>query len=736
MKGTRPQLHQGGEAGLFVKAMRAVLGPYLSGARYLMDRKSIPSWDELMKVFEEQPGLPTGITLSLLGVFYISMQEMKRSSIAKAEESKAREAASRKSYNDFQKLLESYKQTPKTRLIALIKRILAGAKKSKAKADKPKTRKRGVSGLDGQFILRLRAITKIVIPAWNCRETMLLGVLTILLVTRSLLSVHTAKISGAAMRCIITRDKKVFWFFLANFFLTGIASAIVNSGLKFLTNAVTTAFRNRLTHHVHDMYMANRSYYKASVLRTGQLDNPDQRVVEDLLKFCETFSDLFSRTFKPALDVMVSTIQMAQSMGFAGPSMMYLYFIIAGNIVRAVSPKFSNMIARRANIEGDFRRVHTRIIQNAEEIAFLEGEGLEKQILNEKLRQVSDYSSRYFLKQFGMGIFDQWMFKYGASCVGIPILVIPFLADTEGSAADLTTRYFTCNSLIQQASGSLSELLLVYKKFQKLSGFTSRVMELLEAIEQNRNAEASAEGLSTEHESKDRIGFEKVSIFAPDGRLLLKDLTMDIESGVSLMITGINGAGKTSLFRVLSGLWKGRGGAIWRPRSFNHDDERSGKISLFYMPQNPYLVTGTLRDQITYPLRIGDKSRDKEIKALLAKVGLSKFLDTEKTFLAGEEPEGLDISHHDWADVLSGGEKQRVGWARLYFHKPSFAILDEATSAINPDEEGRLYEELCKLRVTFFSIAHRLDLRRFHQKELNLAGDGTGAYTLTEIKSA
>lgn len=416
---------------------------------------------------------------------------------------------------------------------------------------------------------------------------------------------------------------------------------------------------------------------------------------------------------------------------------MYMYFVAAGTIVRMVSPTFSGMIARRANIEGDFRRVHTRIIQNAEEIAFLEGEGLEKRILNEKLQQVSDYSSRYFLKQFGMGIFDQWMFKYGASCVGIPILTIPFLADTTTSAADLSTRYFTCNSLIQQASGSLSELLLVYKKFQKLSGYTSRVMELLEAIEQNKTAEASAEGLSLEKESKNRIGFEKVSIYSPDGRLLLKDLTIDIESGVSLMITGINGAGKTSLFRVLSGLWRGRGGTIWRPRGFIHENEHDGKISLFYMPQNPYLVTGTLRDQITYPIRLKDKSRDEEIRALLAKVGLTKLLPPQKkSFLTDDSSDGLEISHHDWSDVLSGGEKQRVGWARLYFHKPNFAILDESTSAINPDEEGRLYEELCKLKVTFFSIAHRLDLRRFHQKELNLAGDGTGAYTITEIKSA
>eukprot|EP00466_Bigelowiella_natans_P008671 jgi/Bigna1/145369/aug1.98_g20077 len=135
-----------------------------------------------------------------------------------------------------------------------------------------------------------------------------------------------------------------------------------------------------------------------------------------------------------------------------------------------------------------------------------------------------------------------------------------------------------------------------------------------------------------------------------------------------------------------------------------------------------------------------DTSRDAEIMSLLLnKVGLGKHLKKSCTHEEDgrfSTPSPLNVAHHDWADVLSGGEKQRVGWARLFFHKPKFAILDEATAAINPDEESKLYEELAKLDVTFFSIAHRLNLRRFHQKELNLAGDGTGAYSLKEISTS
>eukprot|EP00471_Norrisiella_sphaerica_P009170 CAMPEP_0184495902 /NCGR_PEP_ID=MMETSP0113_2-20130426/32636_1 /TAXON_ID=91329 /ORGANISM="Norrisiella sphaerica, Strain BC52" /LENGTH=745 /DNA_ID=CAMNT_0026882311 /DNA_START=148 /DNA_END=2385 /DNA_ORIENTATION=- len=707
----------------------------------ILNKKIIPNFSEVIEMFDS-PAMRVGLIASFIGTSLISLGELRRAQIAKHLE-RNRDRRDSLEAGDEKKmetqLMESLKKTPKTRLISLLK-LLAFVNKKKEKSTpnaeekisgkKPK-RKR-VPGVDMIFLRRLRKILRIIIPNWHCREIFLLSILSILLVTRSLLSVHTAKISGHALRCILEKSPKLFWKTLFNFAITGMFSSMVNSGLKFLTNAITTAFRTRLTQRVHEIYMSNRNYYKAAVLRTGQLDNPDQRVVEDLHKFCQTFSDLFSRTFKPALDVVVATIQMSANMGYTGPIIMYSYFLFASTVVRSLTPKFSSMIAKLAQIEGDFRRVHTRILQNAEEIAFLEGESLEKKILNGKLQRVSDYSSRYFLKQFAQGIFDQWAFKYMASCVGLPIIVLPFLFDTEHSAPEIASNYFTCNKLIQQASGSFAELLLVYKKFQKLAGFTARVMGLIEALECTEDVSADT---TKENDSKDRIGFENVSIYSPDGRLLIKDLNMDIKVGVSLMITGINGAGKTSMFRVLSGLWKAKGGVLWRPMS---EIETYGKVAMFYMPQNPYLVTGTLRDQITYPLRVTNSSADEQITKLLNKVGLQKLLKTECRDESNPKfgyMSALNVSHHDWSDVLSGGEKQRVGWARLYFHKPKFAILDESTSAINPDEECKLYEELCKLNVTFFSIAHRLNLRRFHQKELSLAGDGTGAYTLSDIRS-
>ena len=101
--------------------------------------------------------------------------------------------------------------------------------------------------------------------------------------------------------------------------------------------------------------------------------------------------------------------------------------------------------------------------------------------------------------------------------------------------------------------------------------------------------------------------------------------------------------------------------------------------------------------------------------------------------LVANSAKGLDLVHFDWTDVLSGGEKQRLGLARLLYHRPKFAVLDESTSAINPDEEGSLYQQFAELGITVFSIAHRLELMKFHQLRLHFAADGTGTWSLTEI---
>ena len=124
-------------------------------------------------------------------------------------------------------------------------------------------------------------------------------------------------------------------------------------------------------------------------------------------------------------------------------------------------------------------------------------------------------------------------------------------------------------------------------------------------------------------------------------------------------------------------------------------------------------------------MQMGFQKRfDDRVAEALLLAGLGKVLDDG----------GLDLLHEEWNDVLSGGERQRMGFARLYFHSPAFAVLDEATSAIAPGEELKLYEQLIARGTTVLSIAHRLELRALHTMELRIKGDGTGEYDIVTLK--
>jgi|TARA_B110000483_G_scaffold243106_1_gene331335 ATP-binding cassette subfamily D (ALD) protein 3 len=603
-------------------------------------------------------------------------------------------------------------------------------------------KERSSAAVDEQFLSNLVQLGKIVLPSWRCKSVFLLSTQTVMLISRSYISLRIARKGGEGLQAVMERSWNHFLFALADFYVCGIAASVVNSSLKYLTNSITVNFRHNLTKHVHEKYLSNRQYYKHAVLRKGNLDNADQRITDDLNMWCATSADLFSRTFKPLLDVILSTKRMSESMGYKGLTILYSYFFFSGHVIRFFSPPFSDYIQETQKKEGDFRRSHSRLISHAEEVAFLDGAEREKEILNGKLNQLTAWSQYYFFRQFIQGVLDQYFIKYGASMIGWPVLAFPFLLAKDMEEKELVARYREADTLIQNASSSIGDLLMVYKKLQKLSGFTSRVVDLLHSVEsgeeeKEKEIEGRSNGIVRTSSNDDEIEFQNVTVFSPDNRLLIKDVSLKIRRGESLFITGANGAGKTSLFRVLAGLWEASEGVVLRPRnglkSIKSEGGDDGDVSsLFYVPQRPYLVTGSLRDQILYPAKQKsdedeiDKD-DERILECLARVNLVKLLKK------GDRSVGLDRLEHDWNDVLSGGEKQRIGLARLYFHAPRFAILDEATSAINPDEEGALYEEFEKNNITVFSIAHRMELKRFHKKHLHFKADGKGNWTLKKI---
>ena len=190
-----------------------------------------------------------------------------------------------------------------------------------------------------------------------------------------------------------------------------------------------------------------------------------------------------------------------------------------------------------------------------------------------------------------------------------------------------------------------------------------------------------------------------------DGTAVVKETEVVIEPGERVLVAGESGSGKSTLVRAIAGLWP------WGDGSVNfHADKR-----LFMLPQRPYIPSGTLRRAVAYPAAADNWTLEK-INAALDKVGLDYLNDK----IEEDAP---------WDQTLSGGEKQRLAFARLLLHAPDIIVLDEATSALDEKSQDKMMEMLIHElpEVTIISVAHRAELEAFHSRKITLERRKGGA---------
>ncbi|KAI5255204.1 ABC transporter transmembrane region 2 [Aureobasidium subglaciale] len=610
-------------------------------------------------------------------------------------------------------------------------------------------------GLNLAFLHQFLSLMNILIPRWGSKETGLLFSHGVFLLLRTYLSLVVARLDGEIVRDLVAGRGKPFLWGIAKWCTIGGLASYTNSMIKFLQSKVSIAFRTRLTRYIHDLYLNdNLNFYKLSNLDGGIGHGADQFVTQDLTLFCDSAATLYSSLGKPLVDLVVFNYQLYRSLGPLALTGLLANYFATATLLRRLSPPFGKLKAVEGKREGDFRALHARLIANAEEVAFYGGDQMEKLFLDKGFQELKRWMEGIYSLKIRYNMLEDFVLKYSWSAFGYLITSLPVFLPAWGGLAEAgdkkitrpaseaalmaqtptdesgnrTQNFITNKRLMLSLADAGGRMMYSLKDLSELAGYTSRVYTLISTLHRvhasayhpPRNTYPELYSLAdvqgTLHKGFSGVRFENAPVVAPGlwpqgGEELLDNLNFVIQSNQHILIIGPNGAGKSAVARILAGLWPVYRGLVSRPRSVGQD-------GIMFLPQRPYLSPGTLRDQIIYPhtefdMRASSR-RDSELEQILTDVRLG-YLPTR---------EGGFDTRKTWKDVLSGGEKQRISFARLLYHAPAFAVIDEGTSAVSSDVEGLLYETLKQRGVTLLTISTRASLKRHHDFVLTL---GLGA---------
>ncbi|KAF1988948.1 hypothetical protein K402DRAFT_402164 [Aulographum hederae CBS 113979] len=633
-----------------------------------------------------------------------------------------------------------------TLVVALINRIRNAISEQKAaSARQAETRKRPGTGassgeatgrkkveINREFFRNLMKLLKIVIPGWRSKELRLLISHSVFLVLRTLLSLYVAELDGRLVSSLVRGKGKDFLTGLIWWMTMAVPATFTNSMLSYHQCKLSLQYRTRLTNYIHNKYLSHMTFYTLSAL-DDRIKNADQLITVDVAKFSNSLAELYSNIAKPVLDMAIYNYSLSRSVGGEGLFFMSLIVQLSASVMRALTPPFGKYVADEARLEGEFRFQHSRLIDYSEEVALYHGHEAEKDTLDKGYFTLIKHVNRILRRRFYHGVMEDFVIKYFWGALGLMLCSVPVFVKIPGVAGnnmgDRTESFVTNRRMLLMSSDAFGRVMFSYKEITELAGYTSRVSTFLDVIDDvqaghfEKNLVSSADTEDNAAILRNRgkitegpdIDFVDVPIVSPNGDVLVRALSFSVKPGDHLLIVGPNGCGKSSLFRILGGLWPVYGGTVRKPP---FED-------IFYIPQRPYLSRGTLRQQIIYPDGIREM-RDKGI----TDNDLHRILSVVEIESIVERQGGWD-SEQEWTDVLSGGLQQRVAMARLFYHAPKYAILDECTSSVTLEIERVMYDEAKRLGITLMTVSHRRSLWQYHNNILQF--DGQGHYIFTKL---
>ncbi|KAI8367703.1 ATP-binding cassette sub-family D member 4-like protein [Radiomyces spectabilis] len=519
---------------------------------------------------------------------------------------------------------------------------------------------------------------------------------------------------------LTNKDLSGFTQFTVPCLLLVFGASAGKSLVTFMGGLFALKARRLLTEHVQARYIRPKTMYTL-VLNHTSIDNPDQRIAQDIERFSDTLRKIVEQLIIMPLLLISYTWQCWKVSGFMGPLFIYAYFILGSVISRRFIKPIVNAVFYKEAQEGYFRFLHVRLRQYAESIAFSHGEKEENIRAKDSLDSLLVLQRSIVNKELPLNLANK-SFAYFGSILSYFVIAIPVFAgafddkDPGDLSAIISKNSFVSMYLIYLFTSIIEQS----SKLSDLAGYTARIAELLEAIEDVDNEIENIEidyPYREDDQSNNAIEFENVSIWTPQGKNVIINLNLHIAKGEHVIIMGPNGSGKTSVLRALAGLWPCTSGRLHMPKMKHGKD-------IVFLPQIPYLIEGSLRDQITYPsLASATTISDDEVRSLLEQVHLPHLEYLVDSFDTCYGPQ--------WSKMLSPGEQQRLVFARILYWKPTFAALDEAMSGMDNATEAYLYRLIIDMGVTVISVSHHRDMIQFHRQLVEM--DGQGGYQITPI---
>lgn len=522
----------------------------------------------------------------------------------------------------------------------------------------------------------------------------LLAILLVLLLAVNGLNVVINYVAGEFMTALSAKNQPVFYKMLGIYFGVFVIGTPIVVLYSWMVDKLGLHWRTWLTEHMLEKYLANKNYYRLN--NDSEIDNPDERIAQDVRDFTSGALSLFLNILSSVI-TFFSFMYILWSISHQMVGVVFAY-ALAGTIAtvwmgrRLVGLKF-DQLKKEANFR--YNLIHVR--NNVESIAFHQGEAQESKRISARFADAVQNFNALIGWQRNVGFLTT---GYNYMIVLIPSLMIAPLYFAGKVPFGVQTQ-------ADMAFGQiLSALSLVISSFESITGLiaqSKRLGSFQEALNKVPDNTTTNHVHSIDHESG--VKLDQLTVKTPGkGQMLVKELSLAEPEAKRLLITGPSGTGKTSILRTIAGLWNSGTGTVERP----------ALSDMAFLPQRPYMVLGSLREQLSYP-RYEYDIDDEKLHDVLKLVNLAEL---------PERVGGIDVEMH-WPDVLSLGEQQRLSFARLLLSKAKYAVLDEATSALDLANEERLYKLLVERGLNFVSVGHRPSLTQYHDTLIELKVDGS-----------